>query len=282
MVQSMTGFGSAERNGCRVEIKSVNHRFLDIYVRAPSSLNQMEIPLRNMVKERFARGKFDITITLSELASAAVEINPEAVRKMYHAFKDLQGELSIKGEIDINTFIGLHEMFIETQQKYDLEEIATIFARALDDLAGMRSREGETLAAELSRIAQTVGASNEKIMASFDGVLTEIKDKFNERLRTLLEGQDVDEGRILQEAAIFAAKLDIAEEIARINSHLAQFGEVLSGGGIIGRKLDFILQELNREVNTIASKSTDYGISGVTVEMKTAIEKMREQVQNLQ
>lgn len=282
MVQSMTGFGSAERNGCRVEIKSVNHRFLDIYVRAPSSLNQMEIPLRNMVKERFARGKFDITITLSELASAAVEINPEAVRKMYHAFKDLQGELSIKGEIDINTFIGLHEMFIETQQKYDLEEIATIFARALDDLAGMRSREGETLAAELSRIAQTVGASNEKIMASFDKVLTEIKDKFNERLRTLLEGQDVDEGRILQEAAIFAAKLDIAEEIARINSHLAQFGEVLSGGGIIGRKLDFILQELNREVNTIASKSTDYGISGVTVEMKTAIEKMREQVQNLQ
>lgn len=282
MVQSMTGFGSAERNGCRVEIKSVNHRFLDIYVRAPSSLNQMEIPLRNMVKERFARGKFDITITLSELASAAVEINPEAVRKMYHAFKDLQGELSIKGEIDINTFIGLHEMFIETQQKYDLEEIATIFARALDDLAGMRSREGETLAAELSRIAQTVGASNEKIMASFDRVLTEIKDKFNERLRTLLEGQDVDEGRILQEAAIFAAKLDIAEEIARINSHLAQFGEVLSGGGIIGRKLDFILQELNREVNTIASKSTDYGISGVTVEMKTAIEKMREQVQNLQ
>lgn len=282
MVQSMTGFGSAERNGCRVEIKSVNHRFLDIYVRAPSSLNQMEIPLRNMVKERFARGKFDITITLSELASAAVEINPEAVRKMYHAFKDLQGELSIKGEIDINTFIGLHEMFIETQQKYDLEEIATIFARALDDLAGMRSREGETLAAELSRIAQTVGASNEKIMASFDRVLTDIKDKFNERLRTLLEGQDVDEGRILQEAAIFAAKLDIAEEIARINSHLAQFGEVLSGGGIIGRKLDFILQELNREVNTIASKSTDYGISGVTVEMKTAIEKMREQVQNLQ
>jgi uncharacterized protein (TIGR00255 family) len=282
MVQSMTGFGSAERNGCRVEIKSVNHRFLDIYVKAPSSLNQMEIPLRNMVKERFARGKFDITITMSELASAAVEINPEAVRKMYHAFKDLQGELCIKGEIDINTFIGLHEMFIETQQKYDLEEIATIFARALDDLAGMRSKEGETLAAELSRIALTVGASNEEIMASFDRVLSEIKDKFNEKLRTLLEGQDVEEGRILQEAAIFAAKLDIAEETARINSHLAQFREVLSGGGIIGRKLDFILQELNREVNTIASKSTDYGISGVTVEMKTAIEKMREQVQNLQ
>ncbi len=282
MVQSMTGFGSAEKNGCRVEIKSVNHRFLDMYMRAPSSLNQLEIPLRNMVKERFARGKFDITITLSELASEAAVINSEAVRKLYTAFKGLQGELSIKGEIDINTFINLHEMFIETRPKYNPEEIAAVFAEALDDLGGMRTREGETLAAELSRLALTVGASNEKIMASCDRVVTEIKNKFNERLRTLLEGQDVEEGRMLQEAAIFAAKLDIAEETARINSHLAQFGEVLAGGGIIGRKLDFILQELNREVNTIASKSADYGISGVTVELKTAIEKMREQVQNIQ
>ncbi len=282
MVQSMTGFGSAEKNGCRVEIKSINHRFLDIYLRAPSSLNQLEVPLRNMVKERFARGKFDITITLSEPPTEASVINSEAVRKMYTAFKDLQGELAIKGEIDINTFISLHEMFIETGPKYNPETIAAVFADALDDLGHMRSKEGETLAAELSRIAMTVADSNNKIIASCDRVLAEVKDKFNERLRTLLEGQDVEEQRLLQEAAIFAAKLDIAEETARINSHLAQFGEVLAGGGIIGRKLDFILQELNREVNTIASKSADYGISGVTVEMKTALEKMREQVQNIQ
>ena len=282
MVQSMTGFGGAEKNGCRVEIKSVNHRFLDIYLRAPSFLNQMEMTLRNMVKERFARGKFDIAITVTGLSSEAVEINPEAIRKMYHAFKGLQEELSIKGEIDINTFINLHEMFIETRPKYDFEEITAVFVKALDDLAGMRSREGETLAQELINIALTLRAYNEKIMESCDRVLMEIKDKFNEKLSLLLAGQDIDEGRILQEAAIFAAKLDISEETARINSHLAQFREVLSGGGIIGRKLDFILQELNREVNTIASKSADYGISGVTVDMKTAIEKMREQVQNIQ
>jgi len=282
MIQSMTGFGSAEKDGCRIEIRSVNHRFLDVYMRAPSFMNQLEIPLRNMVKERFARGKFDINITVSELASAELNINTEAVRKIHHAFKGLQEDLSIKGEIDINTFIGLHNMFIETKPKYDLDVIAVIFSQALDDLAGMRRREGDTLAAELRRFAGSIGADNEKIRASCDKVLAEVKDKYNERLKILLEGQEIDEGRILQEAAVFAAKLDIAEEIARIDSHLGQFREILSGGGIIGRKLDFILQELNREVNTIASKSADYAVSSITVGMKTEIEKMREQVQNIQ
>jgi uncharacterized protein (TIGR00255 family) len=282
MIQSMTGFGSAEKDGCRIEIRSVNHRFLDIYMRSPSSLNQLEIPFRNIVKERFARGKFDVTLTVSELDSAELNINMEAVKKMYHAFKGLQEQLTVKGEIDINTFIGLHEMFVETKPKYDLEVITGIFTGALDDLSGMRSREGDMLAAELHRIADGLAQMNEKVRASCDRVLIEVKEKFNDRLKQLLEGQEVDEGRILQEAAIFAAKLDIAEEIARIDSHLAQFREILSGGGIIGRKLDFILQELNREVNTIASKSADYGVSSLTVGMKTEIEKMREQVQNIQ
>lgn len=282
MIQSMTGFGSAEKDGCRIEVRSVNHRFLDITMRSPSFLNKLEIPFRNMIKERFARGKFDIGITVSELASAELNINTEAVRKIYQAFKSLQEELSVKGQIDINTFIGLHEIFIETKPKYDLEVIADIFAQALDDLAGMRSREGGTLGAELIGIAEELGAYNKKVQASCDKMLAEVRDKFNERLKLLLEGQEIDESRMLQEAAIFAAKLDIAEEIARIDSHLAQFREILSAGGILGRKLDFILQELNREVNTIASKSADYGVSNITVEMKTGIEKMREQVQNIQ
>jgi uncharacterized protein (TIGR00255 family) len=282
MIQSMTGFGSAEKDGCRVEIRSVNHRFLDISMRSPSFLNQLEIPFRNVVKERFARGKVDITIAVSELASAALEINTEAVRKMYHAFTELQNELSVKGEIDINTFIGLHEMFIETKPNYDLDFITAVFSRALDDLAGMRCKEGDALSSELLRGAGSLGVLNETIRASCDRVLTEVKDKFNERLKLLLDGQDIDDNRILQEAAVFAAKLDIAEEIARIDSHLSQFREILAAGGIIGRKLDFILQELNREVDTIASKSADYGVSSIAIGMKTEIEKMREQVQNIQ
>ncbi len=282
MIQSMTGFGSAEQDGCRVEVRSVNHRFLDLHMRAPSFLNHLEIPFRNMVKERFARGKFDITVTVSEVAASELSVNTEAVRKIYTAFRQLQGELSVKGEIDINTFVNLHDMFIETNPKYDIGLVTDVFSRALDDISRMRSREGEALAGELSVIIDSLAAMNERIRSSSDNILSRVKEKFYERLSQLLEGQEIDETRVLQEAAIFAARLDIAEEIARIQSHLNQFGEILAAGGIIGRKLDFILQELNREVNTIASKSADYDVSSITVGMKTEIEKMREQVQNIQ
>jgi uncharacterized protein (TIGR00255 family) len=282
MIQSMTGFGSAEQDGCRVEIRSVNHRFLDLHMRAPSFLNQLEIPFRNMVKGRFARGKFDITVTMPEASASELSINTEAVRKLYGVFRELQDDLSVKGDIDINTFVTLHGMFIETNPKYDTGLVTDVFSRALDDLARMRGREGETLAGELSRIVEALERMNETIRGLADGMLSGVKDKFSERLAQLLEGQDIDQARVLQEAAVFAARLDIAEEIARINSHLGQFAEILSGGGIIGRKLDFVLQELNREVNTIASKSADYAVSSLTVEMKTEIEKMREQVQNIQ
>ncbi|MDA8433433.1 MAG: YicC family protein [Nitrospiraceae bacterium] len=278
----MTGFGSAEQGGCRVEVRSVNHRFLDLHMRAPSFLNQLEIPFRNLVKERFARGKFDITVTVSELAASALSINTEAVRKIYGAFKTLQAELSVKGEIDINTFVTLHEMFIETSPKYDTALATDVFSRALDDLSRMRGKEGEALAGELSGMAGALLKMNETIRGLAGGMVSAVKDKFAERLAQLLEGQEPDQARILQEGAIFAARLDIAEEIARIDSHLRQFTEILSEGGIIGRKLDFILQELNREVNTIASKAAEYAVSILTVEMKTEIEKMREQIQNIQ
>jgi uncharacterized protein (TIGR00255 family) len=282
MIQSMTGFGSAEQDGCRVEIRSVNHRFLDLHMRAPSFLNQLEIPFRNMVKGRFARGKFDITVAMPEASASELSINTEAVRKLYRVFRELQDDLAVKGDIDINTFVTLHGMFIETNPKYDTGLVTDVFSRALDDLARMRGREGETLAGELSRIVEALERMNETIRGLADGMLSGVKDKFSERLAQLLEGQDIDQARVLQEAAVFAARLDIAEEIVRINSHLGQFAEILSGGGIIGRKLDFVLQELNREVNTIASKSADYAVSSLTVEMKTEIEKMREQVQNIQ
>lgn len=282
MIQSMTGFGSAEREGCRVEVRSVNHRFLDIYMRAPSFLNQLEIPFRNILKEKFSRGKIDINVTVSAQAAAVPEINAEAVRKLYQAFRKLQEDLSIQGELDINTIVGLREMFIETGQKIDLEAITAIFKEAVEDLFGMRNREGGTLAVELRRMTDSLGTMNEKIRALSGNVVVETRNRFNERLKLLLEGSEIDGSRILQEAAIIAARLDISEEMARIESHLEQFREILSRGGIIGRKLDFILQELNREVNTIASKSADYDTSSLTVEMKTEIEKIREQVQNLQ
>jgi uncharacterized protein (TIGR00255 family) len=282
MIQSMTGFGSAEKEGCRIEVRSINHRFLDVSMRAPSFLYQLEIPFRNIMKDFFSRGKCDISISISGREAADISINTEFVRKIYTAFRTLQKELSIGGEIDINGLFPLHEMFIETSPGYDLGKVTDIYRQALADLLKMRIAEGESLAAELGAMVSSLASMNESISSSCDRVLAEVKAKFSERMATLLEGRDIDESRILQEAAVIAARLDISEEIARIQSHLGQFAEILRRGGIIGRKLDFILQELNREVNTIASKSADYEVSRTTVEMKTVIEKMREQVQNIQ
>jgi uncharacterized protein (TIGR00255 family) len=251
-------------------------------MRTPAFLNQLEIPFRNIVKEFFSRGKIDITITVSEYATMEPDINTNLVKKIYGAFRRMQEDIPVKGEIDINTLVGLHELFIGMKQSYDAVAVTDLFKEALNDLRRMRIREGESLAAEISRMTGSLREMNEKIKAMTGKVVTDMTEKFNERLKLLLEGTEIDSSRILQEAAIIAARLDISEEVARIESHIKQFVEILAAGGIIGRKLDFILQELNREVNTIASKSADYGISSLTVEMKTEIEKIREQVQNIQ
>lgn len=278
----MTGFGSAEKEGCRVEIRSINHRFLDIYMRSPAFLNQLEIPFRNMLKERFSRGKFDVAITVSALASVDLSVDSAFVRRIYGAFKSLQEELSIGGQIDINSLIGLHGMFMETRQAIDMDVVSDVFRQALEDLYKMRQKEGEMLAGQIGPMAESIAGMNQKIKAMAGRVPEEAKRKFADRLQTLLHGQEVDPARALQEAAVIASRLDISEEITRIESHVGQFVEILASGDIMGRKLDFILQELNREVNTIASKSTDYEISRITVDMKTVIEQIREQVQNIQ
>lgn len=282
MVQSMTGFGSSEKDGCRVEIRSINHRFLEVYMKCPSFLSQLEVPFRNLLKGTFSRGKFDIYISVSEQASAEFVVNTDLAARICSAFRKMQEELSIGGELDINTLVSLHDMFIEADHRYDLESVTGVFREALTDLHSMRCREGESLAEGLVRMVDALSAMNDRINASCEGILQGVVSKFSERMKVLLDGREVDESRLLQEAAIAASRLDISEEITRIESHIAQLREILAGSDIMGRKIDFILQELNREVNTIASKSVDYGISALTVDMKTEIEKIREQVQNIQ
>jgi uncharacterized protein (TIGR00255 family) len=149
MIQSMTGFGSAEKEGCRVEVRSINHRFLDVSMRAPSFLSPLEIPFRNIMKEFVSRGKCDISISISGQEAADVTINVEFVRKIYNAFKTLQEELSVSGEIDINGLLSLHQVFIETSPRYDIEKVTDIYRQALADLLKMRAAEGEALASEL-------------------------------------------------------------------------------------------------------------------------------------
>ncbi len=282
MVQSMTGFGSAENNGFRVEIRSLNHRFMDIAIKMPPYMSQYEIPLRSILKTRFQRGRFDVSVSTNDHKATQMKINKELARNIYTALQDLQKELSIHGKISIDTLIRYSELLIEEETRYDIDALYAVCNEALINLEDMRIREGKLLSEELRERVESLSMMNNEIKLLAPNEVLRWREKFTERLRLIIEAEGIDNTRIIQEAAIMAEKLDISEEINRIENHIKQFVEILRNGNIIGRKLDFLLQEISREVNTLAYKSSDYAISNLTVEMKTEIEKMREQVQNIQ
>jgi uncharacterized protein (TIGR00255 family) len=282
MAQSMTGFGSAEKNGFRVEIRSLNHRFTDISIKAPPYLSQYEIALRNIIKERFQRGRFDVSVSTDNYKLTQLNINKEMAKKIYNTFQELQKELSIPGQISIDTLMGYRELFVEEKPQYNMEALFEAFHGAVLNLETMRIREGNLLSEEQRQRADSLNGMNNKIKSLTPHLLERYKEKFSERLSLILDSKEIDSTRVVQEAAIMAEKLDISEEVSRIENHAQQFMETLNAGNVIGRKLDFILQEIGREVNTIASKSSDYAISSLTVDMRIEIEKMREQVQNIQ
>ena len=282
MVQSMTGFGYAEKNGFRVEIRSLNHRFMDISIKTPSYLSHHDIPLRNILKERFQRGRFDVNVSTDNHKFMQLKINKEMARKIYSAFQELQKELSISGQIGIDTLAGYRELLMEEEPEYDIDALYAAFYEAVSNLETMRIREGKLLSDEQKQRAELLKVINTKIKSQTPNLLERNKEKFFERLGLVLGTKEMDSTRVMQEAAIMAEKLDISEEVNRIENHIKQYEETLGRGVVIGRKLDFLLQEISREVNTIASKSSDYTISSLTVDMKIEIEKMREQVQNIQ
>lgn len=277
----MTGFGSAEGNGFRVEIRSSNHRFIDISMKMPLYLSQHEIPLKSILKEKFHRGKFDVLISTNSPQPLELRINKGLAKKIYTALYDLKEELSIPGQIDINTIAGYGGLLIEDEPKYNIDALYATFHEAVSNLEEMRIREGKRLCEEIRSRVQSLNIMNNKIGLLFPHVVTKWREKFSERISSIL-GESIDERRIAQEAAIMSEKLDISEEVSRIESHIREFIDVLNKDNIAGRKLDFLLQEINREVNTIASKANDYTISSIAVEMKTEIERMRQQIQNIQ
>jgi uncharacterized protein (TIGR00255 family) len=278
----MTGFGSVENIGFRVEIRSVNHRFIDIAIKMPPYMTQYEIPLRNILKGRFHRGRFDVSISTNDHKATQLIINKELASNIYTALQDLQKELSIPGEINIETLAGYRELLIEEEPQYDIDSLYAAFHEAVSNLEKMRIREGKLISEDLYKRIELLNAMNNKIKSIAPHEVIKLREKLTERLRLILEAGDMDSTRITQEAAIIAEKVDISEEVSRIENHIKHFSEILMNDNIIGRKLDFILQEISREVNTLAYKSSDYTISNLAVEMKTEIEKMREQAQNIQ
>ena len=279
----MTGFGSAEKNGLYVEIRSLNHRFIDISIKMSPYMSQYEIPLRNIIKEKFQRGRFDVSISTNNHKTTQLKINTGLARNIYTTLQVLQKELSIPGQISIDTLITVYrDLLIEEEPKYDIEALYAAFREAAANLEEMRIREGKLLSEELYNRIESLNTMNNEIRSLAPNEVERWREKFTERLSTILEAGVIDTNRITQEAAIMAEKLDISEEVSRIENHIKQFVEILNTGDIIGRKLDFLLQEISREVNTLAYKSGNYAISNLAVEMKTEVEKMREQVQNLQ
>ncbi len=281
-IQSMTGFGQAEEKGVRVEVRSVNHRYLDPRFRIPVFINPYEITLRNMIKERFARGRFDVTIALTDKADVKLSINRGLAANLFQALLGLQEDLGLKEGPSLDHLFWFRDILFSEEPGYNPEDLICVFETALDRIAGMRQREGEHLVEDILIMVEALKEHLDAVRAEVEGALEKTCERIRARISELVKETAIDDTRLLQEAAFLAEKADISEEITRIQSHISQIRKIISEGGTIGRKLDFLLQELLREINTIGSKSSEYRVSDLVIQMKTEIEKIKEQVQNLQ
>jgi uncharacterized protein (TIGR00255 family) len=278
----MTGFGAAERDGFKVEVRSLNHRYIEISVRMPSALMEHEMTIRNTIKGRFARGKFDVNISFADKRQMKMEVNRELAKGIYDAFSDLQKELTLPGSLTIDFFSGYRELLVAEEPEYDADALYNALDDAVSKVKEMRRTEGEALKKDMESSLKRLEDMRNEIEGLSHGMVAHYRETLSKRIAELVSNLSIDETRLAQEVAIMAQKSDIAEELARFRSHMQQFQSALSNGDVIGRKLDFLLQEMNRETNTVASKMDDVRIINLSIEIKTEIEKLREQVQNIQ
>lgn len=283
MIQSMTGYGAAERDGYKVEIRSVNHKGLDIGVRMPSLLMQYEVEIRTRIRETFQRGKIDVLITVTGQGEPKVSVNSHLAKKMYEAFGQLQQELALPGTIGIEFFAGYRDLLLQSEPSADRDALFRVLEDAIACLRAMREAEGEAMVAELSRLLDVFESNYRSVCAASGGVVSRLREKMLVRVGELLGASDIDEIRVAQEVALLAQRCDVTEELARLRSHIDQFrATIASADAAIGRRLDFLLQEMNREVNTTGSKADEIEIINLAIEMKNEIGKLREQALNIQ
>ena len=294
MVRSMTGYGRAEAvlDGQKfsVEVKSLNHRFLEISLRLPAMLSALEMEIKKKIAELLLRGKIDVTIRREAQGDAenghALVLNLPLARNYFAVLSQLKQSLDLKDEISLEMIASQKDVFLTAESPQDMASLwkglMLILDEALAGMMEMRRREGESLSQDLSDRLEVMEKRLNGIEEMAPQVVLEYQKRLSERVRELTGGLVVDETRLSQEVAILAEKSDITEEIVRLRSHLGQFLEMLDGEEAIGRKVDFLIQEMNREVNTIGSKSSDAHISRQVIEMKSELAKLREQVQNLE
>jgi uncharacterized protein (TIGR00255 family) len=290
----MTGFGRGTAQGdgfnVAVDLKTVNNRFLDIHLRAGAELSAVEPMVRKGVGARLSRGRVDVNVTVERTSEVSYELNRPLIAGFIQAMREMQSEFGLAGEPDINVLARLPGAMQAARGGISEEVLAGVehaLAEALDELEAMREREGAALSAEMSARLDEI-ERHLPVIESLSGEQVEnyrarVYKRISEMLaRDGLEIVELDQGRLAQEVAYLADRSDITEEVARLRSHVAQFRAALSEEGDTGKRLDFLLQEFNREANTVLSKSTDLAIKESALSIKAAVEKLREQVQNVE
>lgn len=288
----MTGFGRCEIvKGDRhfnIEIKTVNHRYLDISIKMPKKFNSLEAKIRNMIKDSIQRGKVDVFISYKDIAEtkSSIKYNKEIAEEYMRYLNDMAQEFSLKNEVSVASLSRYPEVFTMEEPSVDEAEIWIILELTLREaiklLTETRHKEGDNLKENLVLKLDNMFYLIDCIERHLPEMIVAYKEKLEEKIKDLIADVKIDDNRLLMEVTIFADKVCIDEEIVRLKSHIETTKETLLEGGCIGRKLDFIAQELNREANTILSKANDLLISKYAIELKTEIEKVREQIQNIE
>src|SRR6185295_3547643 len=292
-MKSMTGYGRGSADGptfsLSVDLKTVNNRFLDVHLRLSGELAALEPVIKRQIGARLSRGRVDVSINFEKTAQTAYEINRPLIAGYVNALRGMQKEFNIGGELDINVLARLPGALQPSREGLSDEVVAGIekaVAEGLDQLEKMRAEEGETLRREMAERIDKIDALVPTIESAAAGLVDAYRTRLQKRIGELLSrnGQlvEIDPARLAQEVAYLSDRSDVSEEMVRLRSHLAQFSEALNAPGETGKMLDFLLQELNREANTTLSKSTDLAIKEAALAIKAEVEKLREQVQNVE
>lgn len=292
MIKSMTGYGRSQQvlggRDITVEIKSVNHRYFEFSARIPRVYGFLEERLKSFLQSEIHRGKTEVNVIINNLdvSNTAVEINHDLAGAYVSALRQLGQQLNLTDDLSLSAIGRFSDIFIVQKVPEDEEALWTnvhaVASQALEKFLAMRTKEGEKLRDDLLCKLSDIESRVEIIREANPRTVAAYRERLAAKLREVLEGHTADEARIITEAAIFADRIAVDEEMVRLGSHIHQFRDILGQGGAVGRKLDFLVQEINREANTIGSKAQDAAIAQTVVDLKSDIEKIREQIQNIE
>ena len=292
MLKSMTGYGRAQKilNGrdILVEIRSVNHRYYEYSSRIPRTYSYIDEKLKTMLKTGISRGKVEIAVSINSIEGKDTEIavNKGAAEGYVNALRSVAGELGLTDDLSLSKLMKLPDIFTVQKTPDDEEQVwsdvSEVAQEALDKFVEMRATEGARLRDDVLEKSSYILSLVAKVEEQSPKTVEAYRKRLYQKLTEILENKDIDQQRIVTEAAIFAEKIAVDEETVRLRSHITQLHTMLDCGEAVGRKLDFIVQEMNREVNTIGSKAQDLSITKLVVDMKAEIEKIREQIQNIE